>query len=214
MIEAIKGYALLFVFTLVSPFGVNIATEEPSYRVVEKLSGGVEIREYGKRIAAEVTVEESDPDKARRKAFDLLAGYIFGENRQKQSVAMTAPVEIETRGREIAMTSPVEVDYRGGAMTMRFFMPASYGMRDLPEPGNAKVKLDEAPAETMAVLRYSGSTKDEVVTAQSAALLEALQKSRWNATKEVKAFFYNPPWTIPFLRRNEVVVEVARREPA
>lgn len=209
MFEALKGYALLVAFSLVSPFGINLGTEEPKYRVIERLAGGVEIREYESRVAAQVTVVEQDPERARGKAFELLAGYIFGQNRQRQKVAMTSPVEVDSQGRSIAMTSPVEVDDHAGSMTMRFFMPASYAMRDLPVPTNPMVKLVEIPAVTVAVLRFTGSTKAASVDTKSAALLEALKASRWRAAKPVKAFFYNPPWTIPFLRRNEVVVDVA-----
>jgi hypothetical protein len=208
MLEAIKGYALLIAFGLVSPFGINLGTEEPKYRVVDRLGDGMEVRAYAPRIAAEVTVEAWNADSARSESFDILAGYIFGKNRQKQDIAMTAPVEIASSGQSIAMTSPVEIDANGGRMTMRFFMPTAYAMADLPEPLDPRIKLSVVPAVTMAAFRYSGSTGNANTKANSEALLARLKPSKWKAAGPAKAFFYNPPWTIPFLRRNEVVVEV------
>ena len=209
MFEAIKGYALLIVFGLASPFGINLGTEQPKYRVIETLGGGVEVREYVERIAAEVTVDAHTSNEARSEGFNTLAGYIFGKNKLRQSIAMTSPVEINSKGRSIAMTSPVEVNARGGLMTMRFFMPAAYSMAELPQPTDPRVKLVEVPPVTVAALRYSGSTMDANTKAKTVALLDRLKSSQWKVAGPSKAFFYNPPWTIPFLRRNEVLVEVA-----
>ena len=209
MFAAIKSYALLLIFGLASPFGINLGTEQPKYRVVETLGGGVEVREYVERIAAEVTVDTNTANEARGEGFNILAGYIFGKNKQKQSIAMTSPVEINSKGISIAMTSPVEVNARGGSMTMRFFMPAAYSMAELPEPTDLRVKLVVVPPVRVAVLRYNGSTMDANTKAKTARLLDVLQFSKWKPAGTSKAFFYNPPWTIPFLRRNEVLVEVA-----
>lgn len=209
MFEAIKSYALLIVFGLASPFGINLGTEQPKYRVIEALGGGVEVREYVERIAAEAAVDTHTANEARSESFNILAGYIFGKNKQRQSIAMTSPVEVNSKGRSIAMTSPVEVNARGGSMTMRFFMPAAYSMAELPEPTDPRVKLVAVPSVTVAVLRYSGSTMDANTKAKTAMLLDVLQSSKWKPAGPSKAFFYNPPWTIPFLRRNEVLVEVA-----
>ena len=210
MLGAIKSYALLIVFGLVSPFGINLGTEQPKYRVIETLGGGVEVREYVERIAAEVTVDAHTINEARSEGFNTLAGYIFGKNKQRQSIAMTSPVEINSKGRSIAMTSPVEVNARGGSMTMRFFMPAAYSMAELPEPTDPRVKLVAVPPVTVAALRYSGPTIDANTKAKTATLLDMLLSSKWKPAGPSKAFFYNPPWTIPFLRRNEVLIEVAR----
>ena len=210
MFETIKGYALLIVFGLASPFGINLGTEQPKYRVLETIGGGVEVREYAKRIAAEVTVYAQSPDQARSDGFNKLAGYIFGNNRQRQSIAMTSPVEINAKGQSIAMTSPVEVDSRGGAMTMRFFMPASYSIADLPQPNDAMIQIIEVSPTTVATLQYSGSTKEAVAAAKTVVLLDSVKSSQWKVAGQSKAFFYNPPWTIPFLRRNEIMVDVTR----
>ena len=86
MFAAIKSYALLLVFGLASPFGINLGTEQPKYRVIETLDGGVEVREYVQRIAAEVTVDTRTTNEARSDGFNILAGYIFGKNKKKQSI--------------------------------------------------------------------------------------------------------------------------------
>jgi len=210
MFEAIKGYALLIVFGLGSPFGINVGTEQPKYRVIEALGGEVEVREYAGRVAAEITVDAHTYNEARSESFNALAGYIFGKNKQRQSIAMTSPVEINPKGRSVAMTSPVEVNARGGLMTMRFFIPAAYSLVELPQPTDPRVKLVEVPPETVAALRYSGSTMDANTKAKTVALLDRLKSSQWKVAGPSRAFFYNPPWTIPFLRRNEVFVEITR----
>lgn len=210
MFDAVKDFALLIAFGLASPFGANLGTEQPKYQVIESFNGGTEVRKYAERIAAEVTVESSDSDQARSDGFNVLAGYIFGKNNQKQSIAMTSPVEINSKGKSIAMTTPVEVNVRGGAMTMRFFMPSSYSMDALPQPTDSRIKLIEVPGETVAALRYSGSTKESAVASKTATLLDVLKSSKWKVVGPSKAYFYNPPWTIPFLRRNEVMVEVSQ----
>ncbi len=209
MLEAIKGYALLIAFGLASPFGINLGTEQPKYRVLDILGDGMEVREYAPRIAAEVTVESRNAEAARGESFDILAGYIFGKNRQKQGIAMTAPVVIDSGGRSIAMTSPVDIEAHGGRMTMQFFMPAAYAMADLPEALDPRVRLIMVPPVTLAAFRYSGSASDANTKTKRDALLERLKSSKWKAAGPSKAFFYNPPWTIPFLRRNEVAVEVS-----
>jgi SOUL heme-binding protein len=90
-------------------------------------------------------------------------------------------------------------------------MPASYTMETLPEPLDPAVRLVAAPGETTAVLRFSGSTAPEAVAAKQGDLLRALQGSAWRPDGAVVAWFYDPPWTLPPFRRNEVAVPVVRR---
>lgn len=209
MFEFIQKSLTVIVFGVASPFGFNVGIEEPHYRILERLDNGIEIREYPSRITAETTVTGEDPDKARKEGFEIIAGYIFGKNKNKQSIAMTSPVEINANGRSIAMTSPVEVKTGSDAMTMRFFMPASYTMQTLPLPMDSRVKLVALPQTTQAVLKYTGSTSEAAVTAKTKTLLDRLKPSHWHPVGPASVYFYNPPWTIPFFRRNEVSVQVA-----
>jgi hypothetical protein len=92
---------------------------------------------------------------------------------------------------------------------MRFFMPAKYSREHLPEPSDPGVKLIELPP-TVAVLQFSGSTGDAAVTIYTVVLMKALQPTKWKVAGPATAFFYNPPWTLPFLRTNEVAVPVSK----
>lgn len=195
--------------------GVRDGTEEPAYEVVG-LVNGAEVRRYGPRLAAEVTVG-GDEVAARSEGFSPLARFIFGANEGGAKVAMTAPVA-QAPSEKIAMTIPV-VQGRaagggeGGEWTIRFFMPSQYTEETLPRPKDERVRIITVPGETYAVLRFRGSTGPDAVAAQKQRLMAALATGPWAPTAEPEAWFYDPPWTIPNLRRNEVVVRVAPREP-
>jgi hypothetical protein len=188
--------------------GIRSGTEEPRFEVVERL-GEVEIRRYAPRIAAETTVAGTE-EAARNEGFRRLAGYIFGANARRDRIAMTAPVA-QAPGERIAMTAPVAQAGSDGGWTIRFFMPARFSMETLPVPDDSRVTLVAVPEETVAVLRFSGLPRAEAVARYSADLTAALGASPWIATGPVQAWFYDPPWTVPALRRNEVSVPVTRR---
>lgn len=190
-------------------FGVRSGTEQPRYEVVEQIGEAVEVRRYGPRLAAEVTVEAADPEEGRNAAFRILAAYIFGDNRAAQEIAMTAPVEVAGEGREIAMTAPVETASDGsGRLTMRFFLPSDLTEATAPRPTDPRVRLLTVPAQTLAVRRFTGTRGTAAVEAEEARLRAALEGAAWRPDGEAVAFFYDPPWTLPFLRRNEVVLPV------
>jgi hypothetical protein len=188
--------------------GIRSGTEEPRFEVVETI-GEVEIRRYAPRIAAETTVAGTE-EAARSDGFRRLAGYIFGANGRRDRIAMTAPV-VQAPGERIAMTAPVVQASDAAGWRIRFFMPARTTMDTLPVPDDARVTLVTVPEETVAVLRFSGVPRAEAVAASTARLTTALAASPWAATGPVQAWFYDPPWTVPALRRNEVVAPVARR---
>jgi SOUL heme-binding protein len=194
--------------TIVSVFGVR-TEEQPPYSVVEKI-GDVEIRQYGPRLAAETTVAAPTQAEGRNQAFGRLANYIFGGNRGEQQIAMTAPVASEP-GRQIAMTAPVETA-RGpdNRLTMRFFMPAAITANNAPAPLDDQVRIITVPAEHIAALRFSGSWSDAVLKDQEQKLLAALEGSGWSAAGRPFSQLYDPPFAIPFLRRNESAVRVTR----
>ncbi len=183
--------------------GVRGGTEEPRYDVLGKIQG-LEIRRYGPRIAdrygpriaAETTVP-GDEESARNAGFRRLAGYIFGANMSKSKIAMTAPVS-QVRG-------------PGDSWIVQFYMPSHSTMNTLPTPEEQGVELVEVAAETVAVLRFSGDRSRGTVAARTAELLRVLEKTAWVPNGEPVAWFYDPPWTIPFRRRNEVGVPVMAR---
>lgn len=210
--KSVFGSLWVLMLSGCSLVGIRSGYEQPAYEAVDRFDPGVEIRRYGPRLAAETTVEAADAEAGRNAAFRILAGYIFGANRAKGEIAMTSPVEVQSGSRKIAMTSPVEAASAGsGRFTMRFFLPAQLTLATAPEPTDPRVRLLELPGQTLAALRFTGSRGGERVAAESGALLRALDGSAWQPAGEPFAFFYDPPWTLPFLRRNEVAVEVARR---
>lgn len=187
--------------------GIRAGTEQPPYEVVGRV-GDAEIRRYAPQIAAEAVVE-GPVETARNEGFRRVAGYIFGDNTAKASVAMTAPV---VQGREpsggsqsIAMTSPVVQQPAGAeSWSIQFIMPAKYTMATLPQPNDPRVRLVEIPARTFAVVRFSGLGREDAVARHEKALDAALAGSSWRAVGEPVTWYYDPPWTVPFLRRNEV----------
>jgi hypothetical protein len=108
------------------------------------------------------------------------------------------------------MTAPVEVNTANNVLIMRFFMPSRYSINNLPEPSDPRVKLIELEPMTAAVLQFSGSTTDAAVTSRTTELMTAIQNIKWRVSGAATAFLYNPPWTLPFLRRNEVAVPVSK----
>lgn len=193
-----------------SVVGVRAGTEQPSYDVVASVNNAVEIRQYGNRVAIETTVDRGGRSANENSAFGALAGYIFGKNRSRSEIAMTSPVEMQARSEKIAMTSPVESKMSSGTMTMRFFLPSGYTTDSAPIPLNPNVKVIDVAPETIATLRFTGMRTSSNVATHTAELLNALEDSPWQPAGEPTAYFYDPPWTVPSLRRNEVAVPVVR----
>lgn len=191
-----------------SVMGIRSGTEEPAFAVVDRV-GEVEIRRYAPRIAAETEVPGGE-EEARNEGFRRLAGYIFGGNAGRDRIAMTAPVA-QAPGERVAMTAPVAQQGGDGAWRIRFFMPARFTMETLSRPNDPRVVLVTVPEETVAVLRFSGIPRAAAVAERGAALTAALESGAWAPAGPVQAWFYDPPWTVPALRRNEVIVPVARR---
>lgn len=212
--RALEGLALAAAAAVSSActvVGVRDGTEEPAYTVVG-LVNGAEVRRYGPRLAAEVTVPGEEVA-ARNAGFRPLAAYIFGANEGRAKVAMTVPV-VQARGERIGMTVPVAQERTGAGWTIRFFMPAAYTEETLPKPTDPAVRIVTVPEETVAVFRFRGVPGAEAVAAQKARLIAALATGPWAPAGEPEAWFYDPPWTVPALRRNEVVVRVTPRAPA
>ena len=184
-----------------------MAVEEAAFKTVIK-DGNFEIRDYPALVVAEVTVS-GEQKEAANKGFRLLAGYIFGSNTRRQSIAMTAPVAQEQASEKIAMTAPVTQTNNAGVWTVRFTMPRSYTLQTLPAPNDPKVHLRELPPARFAALRFSGLARPSDVQAKSAELLAAIKARHLRPLGEVSLAQYNPPWTLWLLRRNEVMVPVA-----
>lgn len=196
-----------------SVIGVRDGTEEPRFEVIDRAgpieTGIIEIRRYGPRLAAETTVAGETETAARSEGFRRLAAYIFGANQGAAKIAMTAPVAQAPE--RIAMTAPVAATRGEAGWIIRFFMPASYTRETLPLPNDDRVGIVDVPAETVAVLRYSGIPSASAAAENRAALMTALGATRWQPASAPFDWFYDPPWTLPPLRRNEAVVSVTPR---
>ena len=179
--------------------------EQPKYKVLES-QGKIEIREYPPLIVAEVEVK-GERMKALNQGFRLIADYIFGNNLSSKKVPMTAPVTQEA-GEKIAMTAPVTQDGSGDSWKVRFMMPANYTLDTLPEPKNPAVRLMAIAARRVAVIRFSGFNTGRNISTHREQLLQYIAEHRLSVVGQPTTAFYNPPWTLPFLRRNEIMVEL------
>ncbi len=188
---------------------VGIRSVEEPHHIRRPLTEDVEIRQYGPRIAAETTVT-GDKQRALSAGFRRIAGYIFGGNHRDAQIAMTAPVvQQPSGGEDIAMTSPVsQTGSAEEGWTVRFYMPAKWSMETLPTPDNDDVRLVRVPAETVAVLKFTGDRGQRAVAACTEQLMKTLRDNDIEPTGEAVAWFYDPPWTLPFRRRNEVAVTI------
>lgn len=196
-----------------TPSMADSDVEHARYTVVAS-DGPIEIREYAPQIVAETTVA-GERDEAIREGFRRLAGFIFGANSPQQKIAMTAPVVQAPEGQKIAMTAPVDqtrVGSPGGgdAWSVRFTMPAEYSMATLPKPNDASVRLASLPAYRVAAIRFSGVASGAELAAQERKLLDFIAAKRLTPKGAAHYAFYDPPWTLPWNRRNEVMVEIGQ----
>ncbi len=192
-----------------SVVGIQGDIEQPPYEVVSTLSDDIEIRQYAERIAVETTVTSDDPGDARNAAFRLLFAYISGANEANAEIAMTVPVERTSASQRIEMTAPVESQIgETSTMTMRFFLPRRYTLESAPKPTDERLRLVLMPEQRFAVLTFSGSRNQQVVSARVEQLRAALKARDLNPGISARAFFYDPPWTLPWFRRNEVAIDV------
>lgn len=181
--------------------------EQPNYKVT-MTEGAIEIRSYGPMIAAEAEVK-GERKAAINEGFRLIAAYIFGANRPNAKIAMTAPVQQQST-QTIAMTAPVTQQTTGDSWTVRFFMPSSWTLETLPLPNDARVTLKPVPAKRILAVRFSGTASDGLLKAKTESLeTYAADKKLVTVGQPVMAF-YNPPWTLPVFRRNEIMFELAQ----
>jgi hypothetical protein len=174
--------------------------EQPAYIPLSQLPDGIELRRYLARAAAEVALPAADH--AEEEAFRALFHYIAGQNRDAAD---------GKRARRIAMTIPVEIGRAGGMLRMRFFLPKSFDVRSAPEPLDPLVHTVSVPSATHAVLRFSGASEPRRLKHYKARLLACLPHTAWQAAEAPVGLFYDAPFTLPFLRRNEAAVRVSLR---
>ncbi|NTU54538.1 MAG: heme-binding protein [Chlorobiaceae bacterium] len=180
---------------------------EPPYKLL-KHDGPFEVRQYGPMVIAETFLNETDYGVASGKGFNRLAGYIFGKNRSKTSISMTAPVLQERNSEKLSMTAPVLQQPDRGGWRMAFVLPEGFTLQSAPEPLDPEVKLRELPPSTVAVVTFSGLHSSANLEKYGRQLQQWLEKQGYRVISEPKLASYDPPWTLPFLRRNEVQIKI------
>jgi hypothetical protein len=212
--------SLLFGVLFFSLGGCSIigirTTAEPSYEVLVS-EEGFEVRQYGPQLIAETFVanivhsmpkEDMDYRHSGNQGFRRLAGYIFGGNTSKEEIAMTAPVLQGERSEEIAMTAPVLQEEREDGWWMAFVLPEGYTLEGAPVPDDSSVRLREVPSERIATFRYSGRNSPVKMAEHEEALRLWLSSAGFEVVGAARMASYDPPWALPFMRRNEVQIEV------
>ena len=181
------------------------AIDEPTYTVVQKTEV-FEVRQYAPYLVAEVVVP-GPASEAGNQGFKLLGGYIFGKNKGERKLEMTAPVTqsaLEAAPVKLEMTAPVTQAAAPGGFVVQFVMPKNYTLATLPEPLDASIKLREVPSHRVAVIQYSGSWSQSTYAEQLQTLRSAVGAAGLTTQGEPVSSRYNSPFSLPFMRRNEV----------
>ena len=200
------GIISVFIFGGIAAGPIMSRVEQPEYKVTAS-EGSIEIRVYGPMIAAEAEVQ-GERKAAIQEGFRLIAAYIFGANKPNAKIAMTVPVQ-QKIAQKIAMTAPVTQQTDGNRWSVRFIMPSSWTMETLPTPNDTRVTLKPVPAKRMAVIRFSGTANDNIIGSKTDELRKYALEHKLATVGEPLLAFYNPPWTLPFFRRNEIMLELA-----
>ncbi len=188
-----------------SVFGVQ-TVEEAGYTVLES-DGDVEVRQYDDYAIARTFVAASYDDMSRE-AFGRLFDYISGDNTSGDSIAMTAPVLMASSGQEIAMTAPVLMEADGEGWWMAFVLPEGMDAASAPRPTDPLVEIVDIAGPRMASLRFSGWMGEESIREEAERLRAWIDRHGLEASSAYQVAGYDPPWTIPFLRRNEILIEL------
>ena len=205
----VNRFRLIVSVTLLILRGVvpAMATEEAPYTVI-KTDDIFELREYSPQLLAEIIVD-GDLEGAGNKAFRPLFRYISGDNKTRVKIAMSAPVSQGQKGEKISMTAPVSQQSVQGKWAVSFMMPASYTMETLPTPDDPNIKLRQVPARQVAAVRYSGFWSEEKYLLNKEKLDTWIKKNRFSVVGEPVWARYNPPFTLWFMRRNEILIPVS-----
>ncbi|MFT5420559.1 MAG: effector-binding domain-containing protein [Candidatus Endobugula sp.] len=194
-------------FAMIGPVMSNV--EQPKYQLISTQQN-IEVREYEPMIIAEVQVN-GKREEAISQGFRLLADYIFGNNQAQEKISLSTSVPQQANqksNQKIAMTAPVKQQAFDGAWTISFVMPSEYSMETLPRPNNQVVSLKKVPSKRYVVIRFSGMSSNSNITQHEKELAQYLFKQQIPVVAPPTYAFYNPPMTLPLLRRNEIMLEI------
>ena len=186
-----------------------MATEEPEFTVLFQ-EGNLEIREYEPRIIAHVKTTGNFDD-ASSKGFKMLADFIFGNNtinNTSKKISMTAPVSASLSSKKISMTAPVIAENNSNEWSIAFVMPKEFTIETLPVPNNQNIRITALPKEKFAVIVFSGLVRESSYDKKVNLLNEFIKKNKLTPLSTIQIARYNPPWTLPFFRRNELLIKI------
>ena len=205
MMFFIISFILLIILTLAGTMMSQV--KEPKYNVIS-FQKNIEIREYVPILVAQVAVTD-ERKSAISSGFKILADYIFGNNKSVMMINRTAP-SAQQEGKRISMTAPViqQESKDSKNWNIAFVMPEEYSIKTLPQPKNKQIEIISIPRKRYVVIRFSGLPTEYALGKHKKNLIDFIAKERINARGTPILAFYNPPWTLPFLRRNEIMFEI------
>ena len=207
--KTLVALVLILLQTGCSLMGIR-STEEPDYSLLQQ-EDRFEVRDYETLVVAETLVDANFED-AGGIAFKRLFGYISGDNEAASSISMTAPVmaldENRSSEEEISMTAPVTGQQTQLGWRFAFVLPTSYTLDTAPVPSNTSVKLKQIPARKVAAVRYTGTWNETAYEENLEFLQHWMERNRLEAASLPRVAAYDPPWTLPFLRRNEILIDI------
>lgn len=172
-----------------------MASKEPEFSLINKV-GDIEIRNYSPMIIAEVSATGGMKE-ASASGFRMIANFIFGNNRAKNG-----------NPEKISMTAPVVISKSKNDWSFYFVMPSQYSVDSIPKPNNRQIKIKQVKDRRCAVLRFSGNVNEEKFSSKAQELMNWIKAENLKIIGVPELARYNPPWTLPFLRRNEVIIEI------
>jgi len=183
---------------------IELAIESAKYKVAAH-EGSLELRDYPPIVIA-VAAVDGTRSHAVNAGFRLLADYIFGKNQWTSRIALTAPVTQSPRSPGEPFMTNIE---HSSSWTISFMMPAGYAMQSLPAPTDVRVHFERAPARRLAAIRFSGFWSNANLECHEIQLLRWLHMEHVTALSAPIYAYYDPPWIPWFLRRIEVLIEIA-----
>jgi len=198
---------LILLLGLVLMGETAMSYEEPKYTVVYA-DAGIEYRQYDSYLVSETIIKNAaDSDAAGNEGFRRLFRYITGANKAQSKISMTVPVS-QGASEKISMTVPVQKSNTESGWRVSFALPSEYTLETAPQPTDARVYVREVPGRLMAVKRFSGRWTERNYLENEQKLRDGLQQADVEPVGELERAAYNAPFSLPFLRRNEVMAAV------
>tara|TARA_B100001769_G_scaffold248764_1_gene220641 strand:- start:2 stop:550 length:549 start_codon:yes stop_codon:yes gene_type:complete len=176
---------LLILVSILALNSQTMAYEEANYEVVKE-NQKYEIRKYPDRLVIET-------NSIKGNGFRKLFNYISGNNEKNQ---------------EIKMTVPVTQEIKNGNMTMQFYLPSKFNKDNVPKPSNSEIKVLTIEGGYYAAIKYSGRSSDKNFLKNKDILEKELKQDNIIILSPPIRASYNSPFTLPMLKRNEVMYKV------